>query len=160
MLTHVPGGQIPAADYLLRLEVGPEDRILLKLADSIPMFQIENDNASKTAKQKEGESDYYPHDEVDEKHQKHRLNTWDDKTSGQNEQEHPTATEIDVHQLTARRDTGYRKTSLKDQVTFVRLANIGPLPPRAMDSVSSSITIKLQVVQENNRDIQQVKPYF
>ena len=49
------------------------------------------------------------------------------------------------------------KTSIKDQITFVRLVSIASLPPCAMESVSPSRMVNLQVVQENNRNIQKSK---
>ena len=60
LLPHVPGVENPAADYLSRLEIRPEDRVHLKLTDTIPIHRIEIDIASRTPKQKEDEPDYFP----------------------------------------------------------------------------------------------------
>ena len=59
-LAHVPGVENPAADYLSRLEIRPEDRVRLKLTDTIPIHRIEIDIASRTPKQEEDEPDYFP----------------------------------------------------------------------------------------------------
>ena len=59
--------------------------------------------------------------------------------------------------MTAHGDTGHQKTSLKDQMTSVRLVNTSSLPPGAMNSKTPSPTVNLQVVQESDRDIQQIK---
>ena len=47
-------------DYLSRLEIRPEDRVHLKLTDTIPIHRIEIDIASRTPKQEEDERDYFP----------------------------------------------------------------------------------------------------
>ena len=60
LLAHVPGVENPAADYLSRLEIRPEDRVHLKLTDTIPIDRIEIDIASRTLKQEEDEPDYFP----------------------------------------------------------------------------------------------------
>ena len=60
VLAHVPGVENPAADYLSRLDVNPEDRIHLKMNDQIPVHHIEIDLAAKTPKQDEDEEDYDP----------------------------------------------------------------------------------------------------
>ena len=60
ILAHVPGVENPAADYLFRLEIRPEERVHLKLTDSIPVNHIEIEIASKTPKQEEDEPDYLP----------------------------------------------------------------------------------------------------
>ena len=60
VLAHVPGVEIPAADYLSRLDINPEDRIHLKLNDQIPVHYIEIDLAAKTPKQDDDEEDYDP----------------------------------------------------------------------------------------------------
>ena len=60
ILAHVPGVENPAADYLSRLEIRPEERVHLKLTDSIPVHHIEIEIASKTPKQEEDEPDYFP----------------------------------------------------------------------------------------------------
>ena len=140
-----------------RLEIRPEDRIRLKLTGTVPVFQVEIDIASKKPKQEADDTDYYPHDEADENILKHRPNTSDVKTSGQKEHEHPIATEDDVHQMTAHGDTGHRETSLRDQMTIVRLVYTRSLPPPAIKSVSPSTTVNLQVVQEINRDMQKTR---
>ena len=54
------GVENPAADYLSRLEIRPEERVHLKLTDSIPVHHIEIGIASKTPKQEEDEPDYFP----------------------------------------------------------------------------------------------------
>ena len=64
------------------------------------MFRMQIHVASKTLKQKEEETENHPHNEADKKIQKHRLKTWDDKTSAQIEQQHSRATENDVHWMT------------------------------------------------------------
>ena len=51
VLAHVPGIDNPAADYLSRNDINPQDRIHFKLHDQIPMFKVETDLASKTPKQ-------------------------------------------------------------------------------------------------------------
>ena len=89
------------------------------------MFQVFFDMTSKTPKQKEDETDYYPHDEADENIRKHRSNTSEGEASDQKEQEHSIATKNDVHQMTAHGDIGHQKTSLKGKMTFVRLVNTG-----------------------------------
>ena len=53
-----------AGGYLSRLENRPDDRKHLKITHSIPVFQVEIDVASKTPKQEEDETDYYPRDEA------------------------------------------------------------------------------------------------
>ena len=58
ILAHVPGVENPAADYLSRLDIKPQDRIHLKLHDTIPVQHIEVDLASQTPKQDEEEDDY------------------------------------------------------------------------------------------------------
>ena len=61
LLAHVPGFENPpAVDYLSRLEIRPEDRVHLKLTDTIPIHRIEIDIASRTPKQEENEPDYFP----------------------------------------------------------------------------------------------------
>ena len=97
VLALVPAHENPAANNLSRLEVGPEDRIQLELTDSIRVFKVEVDIASKTPKQEEDVTDYYHYDEVDENIREPQLNTSDDKTSSQVEHEQPTATKNDVH---------------------------------------------------------------
>ena len=47
VLAHVPGVENPAADYLSRLDINPEDRIHLKLHDQIQVHYIEIDLAAK-----------------------------------------------------------------------------------------------------------------
>ena len=59
-LAHVPGVENPAADYLSRLKIRPEDRVHLKLTDTIPIHRIELDIASRKPKQEEDEPDYFP----------------------------------------------------------------------------------------------------
>ena len=56
----MPGVENPAADYLSRLDINPEDRIHLKLNDQIPVHYIEIDLAAKTPKQDDDEEDYDP----------------------------------------------------------------------------------------------------
>ena len=51
VLAHLSGVENPAADYLYRLDINPEDRIHLKLNDQIPVQFIEIDLAAKTPKQ-------------------------------------------------------------------------------------------------------------
>ena len=58
VLAHVPGVENPAADYLSRLDINPEDRIHLKLNDQISVHYIEIDLAAKTPKQDDDEEDY------------------------------------------------------------------------------------------------------
>ena len=60
LLARVPGAENPAADYLSRLEIRPEDRVHLKLTDTIHIRRIEIDIASRTPKQEEDEPDYFP----------------------------------------------------------------------------------------------------
>ena len=60
VLAHVPGVENPAADYLSRLDINPEDRIHLKSNDQIPVHHIEIDLAAKTPKQDDDEEDYDP----------------------------------------------------------------------------------------------------
>ena len=60
LLAHVPGVENPAADYLSRLKIIPEDRVHIKLTDTNPIHRIENDIASRTPKQEEDEPDYFP----------------------------------------------------------------------------------------------------
>ena len=60
ILAHVPGVENPAADYLSRLDIKPQDRIHLKLHDTIPVQHIEVDLACQTPKQDEEEDDYDP----------------------------------------------------------------------------------------------------
>ena len=59
ILAHVPGVENPAADYLSRLEIRREERVHLKLTDSIPVNHIEIEIGSKTPKQEEDEPDYF-----------------------------------------------------------------------------------------------------
>ena len=63
VLAHVPGTENPAADYLSRLDIRPEERIHLKLNDEIPVFHVEIDLASRTPKQDEEEEEYIPDDQ-------------------------------------------------------------------------------------------------
>ena len=72
------------------------------------MFQVGIDIASKTTKQVEDETEYYPRNEVDKNIRKQQSNNSDDKTPGQKEHEQSTATGSDVHQMTAHGDTGHR----------------------------------------------------
>ena len=157
MLALIPCAENPAADYLSRLEVQPEDRLHLKVTDSLPVFHVEIDIASKTPKQEEDKTDYHPHDEADGNIRKRQSNTPDNELSGQTEQEQPTPTEKDSHQMTAHGAIGHRKTSVEDQMTFIRVVNTSSLPPRAMSSISLENMVNLQVVQENNGDIQKIK---
>ena len=62
VLAHVPGVENPAADYLSRLGINPEDRIHLKfnLKLKITVHHIEIDLAAKTPKQDDDEEDYDP----------------------------------------------------------------------------------------------------
>ena len=60
LLANVPGVENPAADYLSRIEIRPEDRVHSKLTDTIPIHRIEIDIASRTPKQEEDEPDYFP----------------------------------------------------------------------------------------------------
>ena len=60
VLVHVPGTENPAADYLSRLDINPQDRINLKLNDKIPVYYVEIDLAAKTPKQDDSEEDYDP----------------------------------------------------------------------------------------------------
>ena len=63
VLAHVPGTENPAADYLSRLDIRPEERIHLKL-NEIPVFHVEIDLASRTPKQdEEEEEEYIPDDQ-------------------------------------------------------------------------------------------------
>ena len=57
ILAHIPGVENPAADYL---SIRPEERVHLKLNDSIPVHHIEIEIASKTPKQEEDGPDYFP----------------------------------------------------------------------------------------------------
>ena len=59
-MAHVPGVENTAADYLSRLEIRPEDRVRLKLPDTIPIHRVQIDIASRTPKQEEDEPDYFP----------------------------------------------------------------------------------------------------
>ena len=62
-LTHIPVVKNPAADYLSRLEIRPEEKVKGltqgKLNDSIPVYHNENDIASKTYKHEEDEPDFF-----------------------------------------------------------------------------------------------------
>ena len=60
LLAHVPGVENPAADYLSRLEIRPEERVHLKFTDNIPIHRIEIDIASRASKQEEDQPDYFP----------------------------------------------------------------------------------------------------
>ena len=64
ILAHVPGVENPAADYLSRLEIRPEERVHLKITDSTPVHHIESEIASKTPKQEEDEPEYFPPSET------------------------------------------------------------------------------------------------
>ena len=64
ILPHVPGVENPAADNLSRLVIRPEERVHLKLTDSIPVHHIGSDIASKTPKQEEDEPGYIPPSET------------------------------------------------------------------------------------------------
>ena len=48
VLAHVLDTENPAADYLSRLNIRPEDRILLNLNDGIPIFHVEIDLSSES----------------------------------------------------------------------------------------------------------------
>ena len=75
ILAHVPGIENPAADYLSRLEIRPEERVHLKLTDSIPVHYIEIDIASKTPKQEDDEPDYFPPSEPLRQRKSHDVKT-------------------------------------------------------------------------------------
>ena len=62
VLAHVPGVENPAADYLSRLDINPEDRIHLKLNDQIPVHYIEIDLTAKTPKQDDDQSATHEHE--------------------------------------------------------------------------------------------------
>ena len=153
VIAHVPGVENPAVEYLSRLEVRPEYRIHLKLSDILPVFHVEIDIASKTPKQKEEETDFYPYDEIAENFRKPRSNTPDDEPLGHREQEHPAWKESDVHQMTAHGATGHLKTSVEDQINLVRVVNTILLPPHTTISVSPSNAMNLQAVHENKGDV-------
>ena len=141
---------------MLSLEIRPDDRIHLKLTDTVPVFHVEIDIASKTPKQGEHQTDYYPHDVVDAKIRKIRSNTRDNEPSGQIEQEQSTPTENDAHQTTAHGATGHQRTSAENQMIFVSPKHQF-IACRAMNSVSPENTFNSQVVHENNRDTQKNK---
>ena len=145
------------AQYLWPVEVRLEVGLRFKLTDFLPVFHVEGNFASNTPKKEENEMDYYPLDEVDENIRKQRLSTLENEPPVQTEQEHLSPTENDVHQMTAQIEDGHRKTSVDDEITWVRFLNTSSLPRRAINSVSLSSTVILQVVQENNRDIQKMK---
>ena len=154
MSAHVQAN--PAADYLSRLEIRPENRIHIKLTDSVPVFHVEIDNPAETPKQ-EDEMDYYSHVEANENIRKYWSKHWiSSKLSVQTEKEHPTPAENDVHQMRAKGNTGHRKTSVEDQMTFARVVNTSSLQLRAINSVIPSITVNLQAVQKTSRDIQKI----
>ena len=60
VLAHVPGTEYPAADYLSRADINPQDRIHLKRNDQIPIYHVEFDLEPKTPKQDDSEEDYNP----------------------------------------------------------------------------------------------------
>ena len=60
VLTHVPGTEISAADYLSRLDINSQDRIHLQLNEEIRVCHVEIDLATKTSKQDDSEEDYDP----------------------------------------------------------------------------------------------------
>ena len=62
VLAHVPGIENPAADYLSRSDINPNDSVHLKLHDEKPVFKVETDLASKTTKQDDDEKEYIPED--------------------------------------------------------------------------------------------------
>ena len=74
VLAHVPGTENPAADYLSRLDIRPEEGIHLKLHDEIPVFHVEIDLASKTPKQDEEEEDCIPDDDTTTTKQNDAIN--------------------------------------------------------------------------------------
>ena len=53
LLALVTGVENPAADYVSRLGIRPEDRAHLKITDTIPIRRIKIDIASRTPKQEE-----------------------------------------------------------------------------------------------------------
>ena len=59
--------------------------------------------------------------------------------------------------MTTQGDTSNRETSSKEHMTSVKLVKKGLLPPPAMNSAHPSTTVILNIVQGNNRDIQQIK---
>ena len=71
ILAHVPGVDYPAADYLSKLEIRPEERVHLKLTVSIPVHHKEIDIASETPKQEKDEPDYFPPSEPLRKKKSH-----------------------------------------------------------------------------------------
>ena len=71
-LVYVAGVENPAADHLSHIGIRPENRIHLKKKDCIPVFEVEINIASKTPKQQEDETDYYPRHEAAENFRKHR----------------------------------------------------------------------------------------
>ena len=60
VLAHVPGTENPAAHYLSRLDINPQDRIHLKLNDQVPVYHMELDLAAKKPRQDDSEKNYDP----------------------------------------------------------------------------------------------------
>ena len=160
VITHVPGVENPAVDYLSRLEVRFEYRIHLKLTDIFPVFHVQIDIASQTPEQEEDETNFYRYDEVAENFRKPRWYTPDDEPLGHTEQERPAWTENDVHQMTAHGATGHLKTLVEDQINLVRVVTTISLPTHTMNSASPSMAMNLQAVHENKGDIKKIRQSF
>ena len=121
------------------------------------MFKIEIDFACKTPKQEENETVYYPY-VVAEIIQEHRWNTSDDKATGQNEHDYtPPPPPSDRKQCTTDDSARQPWTSEKiakrpDDLRFISEHRL--IATRAKNSETLSITVKLQMVQDKNREKQ------
>ena len=103
----------PTADSLSRLIFQPEDRAQLNSIDSIPVFQVQVDIASKKPKKEEDDTHYYPYDGADENIWEHGSTTPDDRPWGETQHKHSTSTENVVHQMESG-DNGHRRTSMEN----------------------------------------------
>ena len=117
---------------------------------SIPVFQVKINNASKTPNKKRRLTATFTSGLMKTSQNiKHKSSTQDDEPSGHKDQEHPTPTENDIHQMTTHDNTGHRKTSLGDQKTLLTI--------RTQQFIASpSKTVIIQVFQENKGDLQKV----
>ena len=164
LLAHVPGVENPpAADYLSRLEIRPEDRVHLKLTDTIPIHRIEIDIASRTPKQEEDEPDYFPTSEPlrckrqkDDKEMKLAVGTdvtHDDGKGMKFTNCERTAASDD---FTTDNHLMYRLTDVDEPIQLTQFIRKVSLSNPVMSQVSSAEGIDLIQVQKANWVIQKM----
>ena len=150
-LAYVPGTENPAADYLSRLDIQPEERIHLKLHDEIPVFHVEIDLASKTPKQDEEEEKYIPDDDTSTTQQSDAINAILDqapKCNDESSEQFLQRIETIRHQITP------IIPGQHGEMTFTRFRR------RQHDNVVNQVCLNgdFQVVQEQlvNSDVQRM----